>query len=360
MKKPCVILRADGGPFLGMGHLVRAGALAVGLANNGIEPLLVIKDAEPEVLNFLKYSGTPFINLTAAQSRDRETEANFIAGLMTQMAPLAVFLDLANGETRKDLSGFRRYVEILKAAGKPVVALDGPSGPSFLYDTLIVPYFGAEKNIKKDPGVRLLLGPDYFIFRDEFRGVVGQERAIRENANRVLISMGGSDPGSLTLVAVKAIAQVSSAKHVKIVLGGAFSETQTEAVRQIAEQNNFEILKAPSDMAALMLWCDIALVSGGLTKYELAATGTPGISLTQHKEEDHLTALFATQGSITHLGLGASVPVEAVTFSAAMLIKNFKERQAMSRVGKKLVDGRGLERVLQETVLAKAAEKRQS
>ena len=158
--------------------------------------------------------------------------------------------------------------------------------------------------------------------------------------------------------AVSALAGAPQAWRAKIVAGAAFSGDLKSALKSAAPGERFEILETPPDMAALMLWCDAAVISGGLTKYELAATGTPGISLAQHEEEDRLTALFAAKGSIKHLGMGSAVQEQTIAQAAAGLLNNFKERQAMASAGKKLVDGRGLERVLREAVLVKAEHRR--
>ena len=350
-KKPCIIIRADGGSGLGMGHLVRSMTLAKGFATAGFTPVYAVKNAEDSVINFMKKTGVRFFSMVDVKDGDWDRESRLMAGLIEDTKPAVVFLDIDNAQTRKNLKGYGGYLDALRSGGTALAAIDGPSAPDYFYELFIAPYDGARR-INPDSRTKHLLGADFVILRDEFVLAARQKRTIRKSADRVLISMGGADPKRLTEKILKALCPVTSKElQLKVLLGPAFTEQQHSAIINLAGEfgQRCEVLKNSSEMAALMLWADVGLISGGLTKYELAATGTPGISLAQNEEEDRLTALFATQKTLRHLGEGSAPAEEKLAKALLELLSDSDARKRMSSAGKHRVDGLGLDRVIQET-----------
>ena len=345
---------------MGMGHLVRSMTLAKGLSSAGMLPVYAIKNAEGPALNFLESSGFSVFCMRGVGDGDWDHEGRLMARLIEDVNPTLIFLDIDNAQTRKNLKGYDSYLDTLRNAGIILAAIDGPVAPIYFYDLLLAPHYGMEL-IEPNPATKYVFGTGFVILRDEFVLAAKQKRTIRKNADHVLISMGGADPKRLTEKILKALCQMTSKElQLKVLLGPAFTEHQHSAIINFAGEfgQRCEVLKNSSEMAALMRWADVAIISGGLTKYELAATGTPGISLAQNEEEDRLTALFATERSILHLGEGSKLLEEKLSAVLLELLNDSHARIAMSSAGKKMVDGRGLDRVVQETVrLCGAVEK---
>ena len=91
-----------------------------------------------------------------------------------------------------------------------------------------------------------------------------------------------------------------------------------------------------------MLSNDIGLVSGGNTIYELAATGTPGIALSQNDMEKERTKLFSDYGIILDGDENGGL-----IYSIKKLMNDYGLRKKMSRKGQELVDGKGIDRVVE-------------
>jgi len=92
----------------------------------------------------------------------------------------------------------------------------------------------------------------------------------------------------------------------------------------------------------------LAITGGGLTKYETAVTGTPSIAISHFDEEAKRTEEFARGGSILHLGLISEIRQEDVAEATNRLLEDYALRAEMSKRGRNLVDGKGIERIISE------------
>lgn len=192
---------------------------------------------------------------------------------------------------------------------------------------------------------RLLLGPRYMLLRDEFARE--PQRIVRERVERMLITVGGSDPSSLTPRMMEWVRHALGRVEIDVVVGPLFPFACAERVETMArEDSSVTIHRDPWDISRLMLAADIALCGGGQTAYELAATGTPAAAIRlAANQTGNLTGLSA-EGAIAWIGdlghgdLRAKVVTELVGLSSSPA-----RREAMSRSGRRLVDGRGAQRV---------------
>ena len=84
--------------------------------------------------------------------------------------------------------------------------------------------------------------------------------------------------------------------------------------------------------------------SGGMSVYEIAALGTPGLVLGQNMREDARMRAFAAHGTIDYLGLGTEVDEGVLARATAALLQDAERRRRMSARGRELVDGLGATR----------------
>ena len=106
------------------------------------------------------------------------------------------------------------------------------------------------------------------------------------------------------------------------------------------------VLTEVSCLGRLMHEADIGISSGGLTMYEMAATGTPNIVLSQVPHELDNARLMEDEGIIENLGMGSEALDSWITNTVERLAGDTARRCAMSESGKKHVDAKGIERVL--------------
>jgi spore coat polysaccharide biosynthesis predicted glycosyltransferase SpsG len=184
-------------------------------------------------------------------------------------------------------------------------------------------------------------GPAFAILREAF-----QERSaeIAERGRKVVLSFGGSDPQKLTLKALEALTPIAPGLEVTAILGPAFAhEVELDSVLDRTRYRP-RVLRHVEHMADILVEADLVLCSGGMTVFEIAALGRPGIVLCQNDKEQKRMERFARFGSVRHLGLGTEASEEAIRECVAALLADRAERIRMSEAGVALVDAHGAAR----------------
>jgi spore coat polysaccharide biosynthesis protein SpsF len=161
----------------------------------------------------------------------------------------------------------------------------------------------------------------------------------------VLLTFGGSDPQGLTLKAARALQGLDPGIEIVAVAGPAFAyRREFEELARSMPRRIPLINQAAGHIADLMLEADLVVGSGGMTVYEIAALGTPGIVLGQNVREESRMREFARHGTVRHLGLGTEVSEEALLQAVQALLRDGEGRREMSERGRSLVDGLGAAR----------------
>ena len=347
------LIRADGSQNLGLGHVMRCLAFAQGLRKTGVESLFVTRNYEQKIAEIIhrhKFDIEPMPTKHGFKEDLRMTSE-----LATQHTATLIITDLCNSNTLPNLAGYSEYLQGLKDTGMFLITIDDLNKIAFPSDIVVNPNYGAEK-MDYPPqacGTRFLLGPAYFLFRLEFIEVAGVNRETRKDAQNILITMGGSDLLDLTVKvarALKSLPHLQRALNVQIVLGPGYPDSIRQEVSEIFNNfpGNLQLLQVSDNMAGLMLWSDLAITGGGLTKYETAVTGTPSIIISQVPHQEKLAKEFEKEGTALNLGLGTRVSEEKIAGAVVNLLENGTLRAEMGRMGRKLVDGRGIERIISE------------
>ena len=171
----------------------------------------------------------------------------------------------------------------------------------------------------------------------------------RSGRVQIIVTMGGSDPKDFTRLALKAVAQVTAPLKARFVIGPNFVAPGTLA-KEI-EAAGFEALHNIADLAAEFARTDLALISFGVTAYEMAALGVPSLYLTLTEDHAKSASVFC------QAGMGDIVLKDAESIASALgqLIVDRDRRHAMSEAGPATIDGKGAERIAAELAAVSAA-----
>jgi spore coat polysaccharide biosynthesis predicted glycosyltransferase SpsG len=200
------------------------------------------------------------------------------------------------------------------------------------------------------PHTRLLLGPRYALLRREFRDV--PERTVADRAERILVTLGGSDPDNLSTRVLAGLAGVPGPLAIQVLVGGANPHGAALEQAAAVSPHRIELVADTRDVAARMLWADLAVAAAGGTARELARVGTPQVSIVLADNQRPAGAALAELGVAVGLGWHAGVAEPAVAHAVAGLIDDRARRAEMAARGRALIDGRGAERVLAAMGLA--------
>jgi len=342
------LFRVDGSYHLGLGHVMRCLAFAQGLEKL-VKPVFAMKNYEPGLTNLVHRFG--YEVATIPQAAGFTEDARLTTKFISHHKASLIITDLSHNDNRNQREEYAHYLQLLKAASTFLVIID-PIRTDLPADILIIPYYGADNaDYKSNCHTRLLLGPAYFIFRDEFIKAAKMTREIKQCAQNLLVTIGGSDPLQITQKVSRAITRLDTRfLNLQVVIGPGFTALAKQEVEEIFKNyhGDYKIVMGSDNMARLMLWADLVVTGGGLTKYEAAVIGTPNIAISHHEEEAKNTDEFAKGGSTRHLGLVSQVTEEEIASAIEKLLKDQALRAEMSASGRRMVDGGGVERIISE------------
>ncbi len=346
------VLRADGGARLGIGHVKRCLTLAGALAERGAPAVLVMRPADVGVVSLVEDAGVPFHVLPEDTRLAQEPAALDALGLPPAAA---LVLDVSHRETLREAEAIPSYFAALAARFRPLIVIDSLFDECLVgrfdlpVDLAMIAYAGAEDQEIASPAARLALGPAYFPLEAAYAPHVGQARKVRAEASRVLVTSGGGDGGGFSTKALAALQTIEDRRlEIRLVIGPAFEVETRQAIARLAaaSRHRVALLDAPPDLAAPMAWCDLAVAASGLTKYALAATGTPAILLSVDADHVRFHRPFERMGTARHLGVADEVPIPVLADAVRTLLRDPSERQRMSVAGSAVVDGKGMQRTL--------------
>ena len=353
MRNSWVLFRVDGSTQLGVGHIMRCVALAQELEKIGIKSVFICRNYSKKTTSLINNYGYQVKLLPKDETVGRQVDLTLTTA--TYFGARLVIVDLSQRETRARWKDYKQYLQALKQAGKIVLMIDGfgkeamSAQTRFPVDIVVAPYWGAEKIIYKLSKKSLLLaGAKYFIFRQEFVRLAKKPKKITQGARDILVILGGGNMFELMKKVAVALTKIQKEKlNLTFLQGFGGKRIELKKVDLILQnfKGKYALLETTKSISRLMVKSDVAIISNGTIKYELAVTGTPGVAFAVNSFKKSLLDDFQSAGSLMHLGLAKNVPEKSITTAVEKLLANRVLRQQMANKGQCLVDGYGGKRV---------------
>lgn len=336
---PPLLVRADADARRGAGHVLRSLALARSWRERGGSVRFVTTQPAPALKRRIHLAGAIVVELEDSHSDDSELTSAMLAQLQQSSGerPWAV----VDGY---HLDGV--YQAQLRRAGCDLLVIDDNAHLSH-YDADIILNHGIQApqlDYRAAADAWFMLGTEYALLRADFERWRDFRRATSPQAKNILVTLGGGDADNVTARVLEALARLDGFElSVQVLVGPLNPHVCALAERAGA---NIQLQTDVADPAALMAWADIAIAAGGTTAWELAFMQTPALLLVLAENQAGVAAGIHNFGAAQTLGPAGNLTSADIADALRELISDPARRQRMAERGRVLVDGRGVERVM--------------
>ncbi len=173
-------------------------------------------------------------------------------------------------------------------------------------------------------------GKDYIVFRKEFE--LQTTFICRKKADRLLVSMGGTDPHNLTEFIIKALNENQNNYNINVIIGPGFSTNKKNKLESLSNGNKhfIKLIYNVNNISKLMGNADIAIINGGSTRFELALIGVPFLSISIDKNQGKISNQLTQYGLGIHLGVYKNLNNNFINNNIDSLISSFNDRKKIS------------------------------
>lgn len=333
MKARAIAIRVDGCPQTGLGHVGRCLALAHAFRQQSWSVFFILR-GEESAGNLVAQHGFPHARIDS--QRDLEQTSQIL--LQKQIAALVV----------DSYQIDRAYLERIRASAALLVVIDDMGfhpGPA---DVILNATAGAASLAYPAlPYARLLVGPQYALLAPQF--ALKPPPHYRAKVQRVLITIGGSDPLDLTPSLIKWVHRALPDAAKDMVVGPFFRKSQEIHDAIPANGSRFHLHYAPAELRGFMLEADLAVSGGGQTASELAATATPAVAICFAENQLRHLRELERAGTLVVAGQATDPELESSLVGRLKeLSEDPERRRRMGQRGQEVMDGRGAARAANE------------
>lgn len=341
MNRDPVLFRVDGTSQTGWERLSRCLTFALALQRRR-RPTYFLSRLEPASLGLtVKRTGNEWLDADSPVGTDDDLSETIQE--IRRLHPAAVIVDAPEAS--------EQYLKELVATGTLVVSIDSLAQMHFPSQLVINPLLGPGREAYEfTPGTQLLLGPRYALVRPEIRRV----RPIRSqepappspNHFRALVALGDDDPNEQ----VQALARqlLAMPKLEKIDLAVKPQHPNLAGLQEFVEASGgrLELATEPAEVTARIARCQFAITAGNNWSVELACVGVPQLVIVQQEVHWPTAQRLEDEGAAVCLGWHENVTPATIRQAVQNVLGEPLERQAMMRCGRKLIDGRGPDRLV--------------
>lgn len=336
-----LLIRADGGPRRGAGHVMRCLALAQAWRAGGGGVTFVFAEPPGALLQRVRDEGFAAVVLEppAASSAEAAATVELAQGLGCDWIVVDGYHLTAS---------YRRRLSV----GHRLLVVDDEGGGDFRCAHLVLNqnlHADAALYRRRGAGTRLLLGPRYLLLRDEFLRQRGVQRHHPPRVRRLLLTFGGADPRGGAARMLDALAAAGFGELEVTAVEGSHRGAAA-ALRHAAERAAFPVAvrRCVTDMAPLMLDADLALTSGGTTVWEMAFLRLPALVVTTSEGERKAAEGLRRTGLCEVLGdLVTAADPGFLRQRMTPWLDDAQRRRAAGEEGRQIVDGKGRRRVVE-------------
>jgi len=334
-----LVVRADANANIGTGHVMRCLSLAQAWKGRGGRVTFVCACDSDALCQRIENEGLQLVRL--GRSYPDSSDLEVTSRILGEKSADWLVLDGYNFDFE--------YQYRIKQTGHCLLVIDDTASlEHYCADVILNQNINAERlNYSCERNTRFLLGTQHILLRSEFLAWRGLERRICNKARKVLVTLGGADPDNQTLKILRAIQHKNIREiEARIVLGECNPHFKTMQAPTFDSKKTFKFFRAVKNMPEIMHWADIAVSAAGSTSWELTYMGVPFLTTILAQNQARIAQGLDEAGAAINLGWLQDLHEEDLAKHLAEIISRWEVRQRLSRMGQKLVDGLGAERVV--------------
>jgi UDP-2,4-diacetamido-2,4,6-trideoxy-beta-L-altropyranose hydrolase len=335
--RPLLLLRADADAAIGSGHVARC--LALG-QQWPFAVVLACRDLAKPLAGMAKRSGATIARVTAPAGSP--ADANSTAAIAHDVGARWIVVD-----GPQFTAAYRTRLKA-RCSARVVWLDDGGTTRAIAAEAVVNPNLNATAAMyPRNRGSQLMLGTRYALLRQEFRRA--RRARVRSTTRRVLLTLGGSDSDGATRAVLAALGQSRGAPlHIRVL--APVGAVGIEPLFDIAEHSphRIDIRPAAATMVPHLRWADVCLIAAGGTLWEALRVGAPVLTFVRTPLQHRIVRQLVRMEAVGELGFLARLDQRRVCVSVRQLLSAPAIRRRMSRIGPRIVDGRGAGRVVDE------------
>jgi spore coat polysaccharide biosynthesis predicted glycosyltransferase SpsG len=337
MNRAAILFRVDGTPRTGWERLSRCLIFAAALQRRR-RPTYFLSQLEPRSLALtIKRGGNNWLETesTAGTPDDLDETLQEIRRLQ----PAAVVVDVAEPT--------EEYLSRIQATGALVVSMDHLAAIRFPSQLLVNPLLGPRRDSYEFyPGTQLLLGPRYALVRSEVRRMRPIRAQEPPQPFRALVALGEDDPNNQAADLAQLLLNISKLERIDLIARPWHPELEKLQALAASAPQRLEVATEMPDITSRLPRCHLAVTSGSGWSLELACVGVPQLVIVQAEGHWPTAQRLEEEGAAICLGWHANVSAQTIRQAVQNLLSDPLERQVMARSGRKLIDGRGPDRLV--------------
>ncbi|VAX22662.1 hypothetical protein MNBD_NITROSPINAE02-1885 [hydrothermal vent metagenome] len=329
-----IVYRVNADGKTGYGHLGRCISLSKFLEGEGYGAVFLLgPDQSGASVAFFRATDSTY---QLPENYDEEAEIEAMKQIINLENPSAAVVDL--------LESSLAMMETIYRSNIPLMAIDDICKNNHMADIIVNAGPVAREDDYKGRRPELLLGSDYLMLRPQFARMA-QGRKDNEEPDGIYVSFGGSDPKNYTLRALDMFGTIKNDFSAFIVVGSGYRNYDLLLDRATHSKVKADIRQNEKEPWRIMKWARVAVCSIGSTCWELMLMGVPCITLTQNDNQARYADELAARGVVIHFARNNEFNNDELANTIEKLMGNREMRRGMAEKGRKLVDGKGLERV---------------
>jgi spore coat polysaccharide biosynthesis predicted glycosyltransferase SpsG len=337
MNRAPILFRVDAGPTQGWENFWRCLVLANALQRRR-RPAYFLSQLEPAPLVFtLKRHGNEWLDADGPAGIKDDLQE--VIREVRRLQPAAVVVDVP--AVQED------YLRTLRATGVLVVSIDSLAHICFASRLIVNPLLGPARDCYEfQRGTQVLLGARYALVRPEVRRIRPLRAQELPQPFRALVALGDDDPNNQSGELAKALLNSPRVGRVDVIVRS--HHPHLDELKALAEgcADRLAVLSEPAEGPPRIARCHFAITAGNAAALELACVGVPQLIIVQQEVHWPTAQRLEEEGAATCLGWHENVSPATFRTAVQELLGDAQERRAMARCGRKLIDGRGPDRLV--------------